>query len=215
VHWRPGGTALGAPLPGQPFFFIFAEIKLSQETIVSTEIPQHLLPPSRSDHTARRRDELRRIAQEGSGEFAFVSSDRTVMFTFEEMAALKEWCPAIVNMRRIIYGACCGWLQRVPVDKRKSVLIEWLLENGESMSPPKPRKRRSTAPHAPQTPPAAADRSGPIPDFETYVQRFLKDEDDEQTRREIEDRCRESWERKKRREAIESMKIVRPSIFTL
>jgi hypothetical protein len=184
---------------------------LPQETIMGTEVPQHLLQPSRSDLTARRRDELRRIAQEGSGEFGFVNSDFTVVFTVEEMAALHEWCPAIINIRRMIYSACRGWLQRIPVHKRKSQLVQWLLERGESMSPPKPRKRRSTAPHAPQTSMASVDRSGTIPDFETYVRRFIGEGDDEQTRNEIENRCREAWERKKRREAAERMKIVRLS----
>jgi hypothetical protein len=88
---------------------------------MSTEAPQRPVPPSRSDVAARRRDELRRIAREGSGELAFVSSDGTVVFTFEEMAALHEWCPAIINMRRMIYAACQGWLQRLPMHKRKPV----------------------------------------------------------------------------------------------
>jgi hypothetical protein len=182
---------------------------------MSKEVPQRPLSASRSELAARRRDELRRIAKEGSGELAFVSSDFTVVFTVEEMTALREWCPAIINMRRMIYVACQKWLQRLPMHRRKSELVLWLLENGESMSPPKPRKRRSMIAHAPQTSMASADRSRPIPDFETYVQRFIEEGDDEQTRREIENRCRETWERKKRREAAERIKNVRPSIFTL
>jgi hypothetical protein len=120
---------------------------------MSTEAPQRPVPPSRSDVAAGRRDELRRIAREGSGELAFVSSDGTVVFTIEEMEALHEWCPAIINMRRMIYAACQGWLQGIPMHKRKSELVQWLLERGESMSPPKPKMRRSTSRWQFSTPP--------------------------------------------------------------
>jgi hypothetical protein len=146
---------------------------------MSTEAPQHLLPPSRSDLTARRRDELRRIAEEGSGELAFVSSDRMVAFTVEEMAALHEWCPAIINMRRMMYAACRGWLQRVPPHKRKSTLVDWLLDRSESMSPPKPKVRRS---------------------FEASVRRYLR-LGDEQNWQEIVNRHYEEWERRRGRKS--------------
>jgi hypothetical protein len=120
---------------------------------MSTDVRQRPLPASRSEVVVRRRDELRRIAQEGSGELAFVSADRTVAFTVEEMAALHEWCPAIINMRRMMYVACRGWLQRVPPHKRKSTLVDWLLEKAESMSPPKPKLRRAgRASHAGEPP---------------------------------------------------------------
>jgi hypothetical protein len=140
---------------------------------MSTEVPQRPVSLSRPDLAARRRDELHRISQEGSGEFAFVSSDLTVVFTVEEMAALHEWCPAIINMRRMIYAACRGWLQRVPPHKRQSTLVDWLLEKGESMSPPKPKLRRS---------------------FEASVRRYLR-QGDEQDWQEIVDRHYEEWER--------------------
>jgi hypothetical protein len=140
---------------------------------MSTEVPQLPIQPSRSDLAARRHDELRRIAQEGYGEVAFASSDLTVVFTVEEMAALHEWCPAIINMRRIIYGACHGWHQRVPPHKRKTTLVDWLVEKGESMSPPKPKVRRS---------------------FVASVRRYLR-QGDEQNWQEIVDRHYEEWER--------------------
>jgi hypothetical protein len=146
---------------------------------MSTEAPQHLLQPLRSDLTARRRDELRRIAEEGSGELAFVSADRTVAFTFEEMAALHEWCPAIINMRRMMYVACRGWLQRVPPHKRKSTLVDWLLDRSDSMSPPKPKVRRS---------------------FEASVRRYLR-QGDEENWQEIVDRHYEEWERRRARKS--------------
>jgi hypothetical protein len=167
------GAQPSGALPLGKLVLLLAEIKLSPETIMSTEVPQHLLPPSRSEVTARRREELRRIAEEGSGELAFVSSDRAVAFTFEEMAALHEWCPAIINMRRMMYVACRGWLQRIPMEKRKSVLVQWLLETGESMSPPKPKLRRS---------------------FEASVRRYLR-QGDEQNWQEIVNRHYEQWER--------------------
>lgn len=139
---------------------------------MSTEVPQRPLPAS--DLAARRRDELRRIAEEeGSGVLDFVSADRTVAFTFEEMAALHVWCPAIINMRRMIYSACSGWLQRVPPHKRKSTLVDWLLEKSESMSPPKPKVRRS---------------------FKASVRRYLR-QGDEQNWQEIVDSHYEEWER--------------------
>ncbi len=140
---------------------------------MSTKVPQHLLQHSRSDLIACRRDELRRIAEEGSGELAFASWDGTVTFTLEEIAALQERCPAIVNMRRMIYAACRGWLQRVPPHKRKSTLVDWLLDRSESMSPPKPKVRRS---------------------FEASVRRYLR-QGDEQNWQEIVDRHYEEWER--------------------
>jgi hypothetical protein len=147
-----GGAARG-PSPGNPSPFFFAEIKQSQETIMSTEVPRRSLSASPFKFAARRPDELRRIAEEGSSELAFVSSDRTVVFTVEEMAALQEWCPAIINLRRMIYSACRGWLQRLPERKRKPALVDWLLEKGESMSPPKPKLRRAgRASHAGEPP---------------------------------------------------------------
>jgi hypothetical protein len=146
---------------------------------MSTEVPQRPLLASRSELAARRRDELRRLAREGSGEIAFVSSDYTVVFTVEEMAALHEWCPGVVNIRRMIYGACNGWLQRVPIHKRKSTLVDWLLEKGESMSPPKPKVRRS---------------------FDASVRRYLR-QGDEQNWQEIVNRHYEEWERRRGRKS--------------
>jgi hypothetical protein len=133
-------------------------------------------------------------------EWDFVSSDGSVIITCREFAELEKRCPAIANVRRMVRAACRGWLLPLPPSKRKAALIQWLIKRGESMSPPKLKTRHSTTPHSPQPYSAYADRSGPIPDFETYVQRFIRDGDDEQTRQEIEGRCREVWERRRRRE---------------
>jgi hypothetical protein len=161
---------------------------------MSTDAPYRPLPSWLLLAAARAREELARLAPSGRpvvGEWDFVSPDGTVIFTTAELAALEEWWPSIINMRRMVRAACRGWLMGVPPSKRKAVLMHWLVEKAESIGPPKSkRRRRSFAEARPWV-------SEPSPEaFEVWVQRFIRDEDDQAKRDEIYRRAREVFQRK-------------------
>jgi hypothetical protein len=66
--------------------------------------------------------------------YDFVSRDRTVVITELEFIELEDRCPSIRNIRQLVRMACRGWLQKVPAEQRKEVLIAWLLKIGEEQS---------------------------------------------------------------------------------
>jgi hypothetical protein len=67
-------------------------------------------------------------------DYDFVSRDRTVVITELEFIELEDRCPSIRNIRQLVRMACRGWLQKVPAEQRKEVLIAWLLKIGEEQS---------------------------------------------------------------------------------
>jgi hypothetical protein len=90
-----------------------------------------ILPSHFAEVATEGRKQMARSAQIGRREVGpggFVSPDGTVVFTPDELEALKKWCPSIRNMRRMIFSACRGWLRRVPPRQRKRVLVDWLIE---------------------------------------------------------------------------------------
>jgi hypothetical protein len=137
----------------------------------------------------------------------FISSDGTVFFTWEEFAELQRRCPSIRNVRRMVRSACDGWLMKVPAHKRKQELIQWLLDKGETMRPPKSKERRR-APAKEKSwrgkgAPAKRERwtwQESLPEtLEEYAARFIREGDDEETRRGILSRAREAFERRRLR----------------
>jgi hypothetical protein len=150
------------------------------------------------------------VTQSEREKWDFISNDGYVFITAEEFAELKGRCPSIRNVRRMVESACDGWLMKVPPHKRKQVLFRWLLEKAETMRPPKPKeRRRAPAKEKSWVGKGAPGRKeqwtwqGSLPEtFEEYAARFIRDDDDEETRRGILSRAREAFERRQRHNIV-------------
>jgi hypothetical protein len=66
---------------------------------------------------------------ETSGRGGFASPDGTVVFSHGELEELRKACFWIKNIRAMISSQSrCKWLQRISPRKRKSALVDWLIE---------------------------------------------------------------------------------------
>jgi hypothetical protein len=115
--WQPGGLG--------------GEVQ-NVEIQEMTEKPRFEYPANFfADVAARGRQHMADLAENVGHKAGFgglISADRTVSFSEEELEFLRKQCFSVRNMRAMILSACSTLLKKVPAQKRKSALVDWLFE---------------------------------------------------------------------------------------
>jgi hypothetical protein len=78
-----------------------------------------------SDFVPRTRSEMR--ALETPNPVGWDAGDGVVVFSRDELRALRRWCCFEDNPPALIVAAVRGWARRVPAAHRKRRIVDWLI----------------------------------------------------------------------------------------